>query len=139
MIPTNPSLEKKVTKRRSNSKKAQRERRDRRKNTLLKKAYEFCVECRADVCLSIRLKDSGQIVIFNSDSSGTWPLPESQIVRPQHYGKTLLGTDSSQDKQYPIPIRKSLEDLKVSFPKILNEATARVQLGYHEETSCNLS
>ena len=42
------------------------------------KAFEYCRECDADICLMIRLKHNGQVVFFKSDSD--WPFPEEQLV-----------------------------------------------------------
>jgi hypothetical protein len=36
--------------------------------TLFRKAFEFCQECNADVSLMVRLKENGEIYIFNSDN-----------------------------------------------------------------------
>jgi hypothetical protein len=49
-----------VRKRRLDSHKAKRQQQDRRKESLVKKAYEYSVECDADVYISIRIKKTGE-------------------------------------------------------------------------------
>ncbi|KAB8253608.1 hypothetical protein BDV32DRAFT_157910 [Aspergillus pseudonomiae] len=58
----------KIHHRQSNNTKAKRQQHKRRGDTLFRKAFEFCQECDADVSLIVRLKECGQIYIFNSDS-----------------------------------------------------------------------
>jgi hypothetical protein len=70
-----------VRKRRLDTKQAKRQQQGRRRDNLLKKAYEYSLECDADVYLAIKIKKKGRIFIFNSDSTGEWPLPEAQMVR----------------------------------------------------------
>jgi hypothetical protein len=70
-----------VRKRRLDSHKAKRQQQDRRKESLIKKAYEYSLECDADVYISIRIKRNGQIFTFNSDLTQEWPISEAQIVR----------------------------------------------------------
>jgi hypothetical protein len=70
-----------VRKRRLDSYKAKRHQQDRRKESLIKKAYEYSLKCNADVYISIRIKRNGQIFTFNSDLTQEWPISEAQIVR----------------------------------------------------------
>jgi hypothetical protein len=70
-----------VRKRRLDSHKAKRQQQDRRKDSLIKKAYEYSLECDADVYMSIRIKKNGRVFTFNSCLTGEWPLSEAQIVR----------------------------------------------------------
>jgi SRF-type transcription factor (DNA-binding and dimerisation domain) len=44
-----------------------REKRNRRKDNLIKKAYEYSAMCDADVCLGIRLEENGRVFTFCSD------------------------------------------------------------------------
>lgn len=75
MSPTMPYRHKKIKKRISNSSRAKNQQRCRRRKSLLKKAYEYGVECDADVYVVLRVRDDGQIYTFNS--SGQW-LPSLQ-------------------------------------------------------------
>ena len=70
-----------VRKRRLDTKRAKRQQQTRRKDNLFKKAREYSLECGAYVYLAIKIKKNGRIFIFNSDSTGEWPLPETQMVR----------------------------------------------------------
>jgi hypothetical protein len=54
--------------RQSNKLKVKHQQHKRRRGTLFWKAFEFCQECNADVSLMVRLKENGQIYIFNSDN-----------------------------------------------------------------------
>ena len=69
-----------VKKRRSNTPKAKNQQRCRRRTGLFKKAYEYGVECDADVCVVLRIRKDGQIYTYNSDSSGHWPPPQQDLV-----------------------------------------------------------
>jgi hypothetical protein len=51
----------------------------RRRNTLFRKATEYCSECFADIQMIIRLKKTGDVYILTSKSKG-WPLSEAQLV-----------------------------------------------------------
>jgi hypothetical protein len=63
-----------VRKRRLDSHKAKRQQQDRRKESLVKKAYEYSLKCDADVYISIRIKKSERVFTFNSYLTGEWPL-----------------------------------------------------------------
>jgi SRF-type transcription factor (DNA-binding and dimerisation domain). len=52
----------------------------RRRETLFKKASEYCSECAADIQLVLRMRKTGQMYILTSNSEG-WPLSEDQLVR----------------------------------------------------------
>ena len=66
---------------RLDTKRAKRQQQTRRKDNLFKKAREYSLECGAHVYLAIKIKKNGRIFTFNSDSTGEWPLPESQMAR----------------------------------------------------------
>ncbi|KAL2835638.1 hypothetical protein BJX68DRAFT_65083 [Aspergillus pseudodeflectus] len=76
------------------SRKAFRQMRERRREGIIKKAYEYSKLCEADVCLGIRLRGSGRVYTFLADPSGFWSSFESQL-----------------EKYYPTPIRKTTEDI----------------------------
>ncbi|KAF3403874.1 hypothetical protein F1880_010274 [Penicillium rolfsii] len=44
------------------------------------KASEYSNMCDADVCLGIRLRETGQVYNFSADASGFWAFPGSQLV-----------------------------------------------------------
>jgi hypothetical protein len=62
-------------------KRAVRQMQDRRKESLMKKAYEYSKMCGADVCLGIRLRDSGRVFTFMADASGFWSKFDTSLVR----------------------------------------------------------
>ncbi len=62
------------------SKKRIRQKRDRRKVSLWKKSSEYSKMCGADVCLGIRIRESGRIYIFSADPSGFWAFVGAQLV-----------------------------------------------------------
>ncbi|KAJ5183280.1 hypothetical protein N7492_000896 [Penicillium capsulatum] len=57
-----------------------RQKQCRRKTNLMKKAYEYSKMCGADVCVGIRLRETGQVHILCSDSSGFWAFLTSQLI-----------------------------------------------------------
>ncbi|KAJ5161034.1 hypothetical protein N7492_006426 [Penicillium capsulatum] len=59
--------------------KLMRQKQYRRKTNLIKKAYEYSKMCDADVCVGIRLRETGQVHILSSDSSGFWAFLTSQL------------------------------------------------------------
>ena len=64
----------------SSTKKSIRQKRDRRKMTLENKLQQYSEMCGADVCLGIRIRESGLVFIFSADSSGFWSFLRSQLV-----------------------------------------------------------
>lgn len=46
----------------------------------MRKAYEYSKLCEADVCLGIRIRDSGRVFTFLADSTGFWSSLNSQLV-----------------------------------------------------------
>ncbi|KAJ5283395.1 hypothetical protein N7505_001375 [Penicillium chrysogenum] len=73
--------QKTIRTRHSNSLKSIRQKQARRRNSLLRKSFEYCRECDADVFMMIRLKRNGQILFFNSCAQ--WPLSREQLA--SHY------------------------------------------------------
>lgn len=57
-----------------------RQKQYRRKTNLMKKASEYSKMCDADVCVGIRMRDTGQIYILSADTSGFWAFLTSQLV-----------------------------------------------------------
>ncbi|RAH84381.1 hypothetical protein BO86DRAFT_387004 [Aspergillus japonicus CBS 114.51] len=64
--------------RHSDNPRSKRQQRLRRRLRLMFGAFEYCHECDADISLLIRLKDTGQIYIFNSDSQ--WQPSKEQLA-----------------------------------------------------------
>ena len=64
----------------SNTPKAKNQQRCRHCTGLFKKAYEYGVECDADVCVVLQIRKNGQIYTYNSDCSGHWPPPQQELV-----------------------------------------------------------
>lgn len=46
----------------------------------MKKAREYSKMCKADVCVGIRLRETGQVFIMSADVSGFWGFLGSQLV-----------------------------------------------------------
>ncbi|GKZ98359.1 hypothetical protein AnigIFM59636_002767 [Aspergillus niger] len=88
-MPKEPN-EQKSPKSPTSPKKMMRQKRDRRKKSLLRKAYEYSKLCDADVCLGIRIRESGQVTTFLSDSTGFW-----EIYYPRPTQKTEKDFDSN--------------------------------------------
>ncbi|KAJ5238277.1 Transcription factor MADS-box [Penicillium chermesinum] len=60
-------------------KKVLRQKRDRRRTVLEKKALEYSKICGADVCLGIRIRQSEKVFIVSADASGFWSLLGSKL------------------------------------------------------------
>ncbi|GLA33082.1 hypothetical protein AnigIFM63326_002164 [Aspergillus niger] len=88
-------------------KKMVRQKRVRRRKNLIRKAYEYSKLCDADVCLGIRIRESGQVTTFLSDSTGFWS-----------------GLPSQLETYYPRPIQKTAQDLDFNPPTDEDDSTA---------------
>ncbi|CAG8261917.1 unnamed protein product [Penicillium salamii] len=77
--------------------KLMRQKQCRRKSNLMKKACEYSEMCEADVCLGIRLRETGQVFILSADASGFWGFLGSQL-----------------NCYYPAPYLITQRDLKTS-------------------------
>ncbi|CAG8079185.1 unnamed protein product [Penicillium nalgiovense] len=60
--------------------KSKRQKQGRRKSSLMKKAAEYSKMCDADVCVGIRLRETGQVFLLSADASGFWAFLGSQLV-----------------------------------------------------------
>lgn len=49
------------------------------------KACEYSKMCDADVCVGIRLRETGQVYILSADASGFWAFLGTQLLRRQCY------------------------------------------------------
>ncbi|KAL3713818.1 hypothetical protein TMatcc_002523 [Talaromyces marneffei ATCC 18224] len=81
-----------------------RQQRNRRGNTLIKKAYELSDIADADVFLGIRLRD-GRVRTFCADKTGFWSSKMSYL-----------------DSYYPIPQRKTPSDFVSRQDGIMKES-----------------
>ncbi|KAL3439823.1 hypothetical protein BJX65DRAFT_291573 [Aspergillus insuetus] len=72
------------------------QKRDRRRQTLINKVNEYSMCCDADVCLGIRLRETGKVFIVSIDPSGFWSFQSPQL-----------------HTYYPIPICLTEKDLQV--------------------------
>jgi hypothetical protein len=57
-----------------------RQKQYRRKTSMMKKASEYSKMCDADVCVGIRMRETGQVHILSADTSGFWAFLTSQLV-----------------------------------------------------------
>lgn len=80
----------KQSKNSSVEKKSLRQKRDRRKSCLEKKTREYSKICGADVCLGIRIRQSGKVFIYSADASGFWSFLSSQLVSPGGNGRSQV-------------------------------------------------
>jgi hypothetical protein len=56
-----------------------RQKQGRRKSNLMKKARKCSRICEADVCVGIRLRETGQVFILSADVSGFWGFLRLQL------------------------------------------------------------
>ena len=54
----------------------------RRKETLLKKAYEIAQFCDVDIALILRIRKTGRYITYKSVDLESWPPSMEQIVSP---------------------------------------------------------
>jgi hypothetical protein len=62
--------------------KKERQMRDRRKKSLIKKVYEMSALCDADVFLGIRIRKNGRVSTFCANRTGIWSPFASHLVSP---------------------------------------------------------
>ncbi|KAJ5941421.1 hypothetical protein N7516_001589 [Penicillium verrucosum] len=65
----------------SSKRKSMRQKQGRRKSNLMKKAREYSRLYEADVCVGIRLRETGQVFILSADASGFWGFLRSQLIK----------------------------------------------------------
>lgn len=91
------------------SRKLKRQQQCRRKSNLMKKASEYSEMCDADVCLGIRLRETGQVFVLLADATGFWAFIGSQLVCQQLFVKerqltiaelTLPGPETNNELRY---------------------------------------
>ena len=69
-----------VRKQRPETEKARQQQCYRRKDNLFKRAYEYSLECDADVYICIRIRKNGRVFTLSTDCDEAWPLPDEQLV-----------------------------------------------------------
>lgn len=116
----------------SKGKKSLRQKRDRRKMTLENKLQEYSDLCGADVCLGIRIRESGQVFIFSADSSGIWSFLRSQLVGIVEYLCTFTIPDFSR----PPTIQHQLREARRT--SIWRKDRARGTLAF-EQAICSMT
>ncbi|KAL4984449.1 hypothetical protein BDW68DRAFT_180640 [Aspergillus falconensis] len=79
----------------SGSRRLLRQKRDRRRETLINKVYEYSRMCGADICLGIRIRDTGKVFTVSIDPTGFWSFLHPQL-----------------DTYYPKPIQITERDLE---------------------------
>ena len=62
------------------SKDSVRQKQGRRRKCLMKKASEYSKVCDADVCVGIRLHETGKVFILSAGSTGFWDFVKLQLV-----------------------------------------------------------
>jgi hypothetical protein len=65
------------------------ERLRRRKDSLLKKAYEIAEYCDVDVALILRIRPTGQYITYKSLDLESWPPSRDQIVSSHHLQRSF--------------------------------------------------
>ncbi|KAJ5291523.1 hypothetical protein N7478_000774 [Penicillium angulare] len=63
----------------SSTRKLMRQKQCRRRINVMKKAYEYSKLCNADVCMGIRMRETGQVHILSADPSGFWAFLTTQL------------------------------------------------------------
>jgi hypothetical protein len=52
----------------------------RRRETLINKSYEIAKFCDVDVALFLRIRKTGQLIVYKSTDAETWPPSKEEIV-----------------------------------------------------------
>ncbi|KAJ6004604.1 hypothetical protein N7540_012973 [Penicillium herquei] len=76
--------------------KSTRQKHYRRRKSMMKKALEYSRICSADVCLGIRMRETGRVHILSADSSGFWNFLAVHLS--SHYPAPILITDREMDE-----------------------------------------
>ncbi|CRL26879.1 Transcription factor, MADS-box [Penicillium camemberti] len=77
-------------------KKSMHQKQGRRKSSLMKRASEYSKMCDADVCVGIRLRETGQVFILSADTSGFWAFLSSQLNSYYPAPKLVIDPDLEQ-------------------------------------------
>ena len=101
-----------VRKQQPESEKARRQQCYRRKDSLFKKAYEYSLDCDADVYVCIRIRKNGRVFTLNSDCGEAWPMSDQKLVNYEEI-RSLKMLTGAQDQYYPLPTRITAQDFTV--------------------------
>ena len=88
---------------------------DRRKETLIKKAFELGEFDGIDVALIIC--KHGRYTTFQSTDRTTWPPSMEEIVSGYLSSKAKMSSDLIQQAAYPLPKKLLAEDVKKRSPR----------------------
>ncbi|KAJ5515823.1 hypothetical protein N7527_007383 [Penicillium freii] len=69
----------------------------RRRAGIMKKAWEYSKLCNADVCVGIRMRETGRVHVLSADASGFWAFLNSQLG--SYYPTPLIVTDRDFEKE----------------------------------------
>jgi hypothetical protein len=108
-----------IGKRKQNTPRAKSQQRTRRRDSLFRKAFEYCCQCDADISLMVRLKHNGQTFVFNSNSR--WPVVQEDVVGVYHQNKEEQLLTAYQFLQYPTPKIITWQDLAARYNDGTNE------------------
>jgi hypothetical protein len=102
-------------KRRSQSSWAKSQQMLRRRKTLWKKAFEYCIECDSDIYMILCTRRNGHIYALNSNPTKNWALSRQYLVRQDAFWTLITLLLRAQDTYYPRPVYKTLKDLESEF------------------------
>jgi hypothetical protein len=110
-----------VRNRRSENPRSKSQQISRRRKTLFKKAFEYCINCNSDLYMIIRTRQNRKIYTLNSTSRGDWP-PSRQLLVSQGSCRAVTSLPlTAQDTYYPRPVYKTVSDLASEFNYDLGE------------------
>ena len=96
----------------TSKRKLMRQKQCRRKTSLMKKACEYSRMCSADVCVGIRIRETGQVHILSADTSGFWAFLSSQLVCLIKLGLWWKDDWPIKNSYYPAPMLVTDQDLQ---------------------------
>lgn len=115
------------------------QRRSRRKLNLMKKACDYSKMFDADVCVGIRLRETGEVMFLSADPLGFWDSFRSRLV--QNTTKTQRGAWHADDSRNPIIQartslqRRTLQRMEQLFRKRWRRVQSSADDHPHEATN----
>ncbi|KAJ5938511.1 hypothetical protein N7466_001645 [Penicillium verhagenii] len=100
------------------SKNSIRQKQGRRRICLMKKASEYSKICDADVCVGIRLHETGKVFILSADSTGFWEFVKSKL-----------------DSYYPVPKFVTEQDLEKTGSMAISPTEVETESGQVDNES----
>lgn len=67
----------------------------------MKKAFEYSKMCNADVCVGIRMRETGQVHILSADATGFWAFLTTELVGDI---ETVSGRRQASTNRIRVPI-----------------------------------